>query len=215
MKSYILLAICLVVSIGHGQEANSQSDILRRLETVEKELKKVQAPVRWATADKSKITTAIFVWSQEKLVESRAAEALSPEVEAKVNEYEKLRNALMLKGGRIRSIPTRPIRLTPGAASPSPQPQVALPQTEAEKDIEALTKRVAEAKVPVADIIERRESLAAQLRAKYTVEALTAEYAKDRYEVVVDSREPVLFKSTEFVADITEGVLALLKEKTK
>lgn len=215
MKISFLLALCLTVSICHGQEANNQSDILRRLEAVEKELKKAQPPVRWATADKSKISTAIYVWTQEKLAQSRAAEALPPEIETKVNEYEKLRTELMYRGSGIRAIPSRPLRVSAGSAFPVPQPQVAPPLTESEKETEALAKRVAEAKAAVADIIERRERLAAQLRAQYTVENLTAEFAKDRYEVVVDTREKVIFQSTDYAPDITEGVLALFKEKTK
>jgi hypothetical protein len=45
--------------------------------------------------------------------------------------------------------------------------------------------------------------------------ALTAEYAKDRYDVVVDSREKVIYQNTGDAIDITEGILALFKEKTK
>jgi hypothetical protein len=219
MKIYLILVASLTIAVCHGQEGQNQNDVLRRLDAIEKELKKGPQQLRWATADKSKITTAIFVWSQEKLTQSRIAEALPPETEAKVREYETLRTELLYKDAGVRSIPTRPLRrpavpTVPGVTSSSaPLPPV--PAVETDNEYEALKKRVAAAKAPVAEIVERRERQAAQLRAQYTVESLAAEYAKDRYDVVVDSREKVIYQNTGAAVDITEGILTLFKEKTK
>jgi hypothetical protein len=219
MKTSLILAACLTFAVCHGQEGQNQNDVLRRLDAIEKELKKGPQQLRWATVDRLKISTAVFAWSQEKLAQSRTAEALPPETEAKVQEYETMRMELLYKDAGIRSIPTRPLRrpavpTIPGVTSSS-APLPPAPAAETDNEYEALKKRVAAAKAPVAEIVERRERQAAQLRAQYTVESLAAEYAKDRYDVVVDSREKVIYQNTGVAVDITEGILTLFKEKTK
>lgn len=231
MKTSLILAACLTFAVCHGQEGQNQNDVLRRLDAIEKELKKGPQQLRWATVDRLKISTAVFAWSQEKLAQSRTAEALPPETEAKVQEYETMRMELLYKDAGIRSIPTRPLRrpavptipgvtsssapLPPVPLTPSIAPRPPAPAAETDNEYEALKKRVAAAKAPVAEIVERRERQAAQLRAQYTVESLAAEYAKDRYDVVVDSREKVIYQNTGVAVDITEGILTLFKEKTK
>jgi hypothetical protein len=78
-----------------------------------------------------------------------------------------------------------------------------------------LAKKVAEAKEPVAAIVDRRNRQAAQIREKYSVDRLAAEYAKGRYDLVVDSNEKVLYRSAGEVPDITEGIITFLIEKAK
>jgi hypothetical protein len=102
----------------------------------------------------------------------------------------------------------RPLRLAAYDSAPA-EPSMA------EKEYEAMSKRVAEAKAPVAAIIDRRERQAAEYRQQYSIERLVAEYVKDRYDLVIDSREKVLYQTAGEVTDITDGIIALFKEKTK
>ena len=44
---------------------------------------------------------------------------------------------------------------------------------------------------------------------------MIGEYVKDRYDLVVDSSEKVLYRSAGEVPDITEGIIAFFKEKSK
>ena len=138
--------------------------------------------------------------------QGKKAEALPPETEAKISEYEALRMELL----RMRMplpLPMRALRQPSDSAPPEP--------SAADKEYEAMSKRVAEAKAPVAAIVDRRERQAAEYRQQYSIERLIAEYVKDRYDLVVDSRENVLYQTAGETTDITGGVLALFKEKTK
>jgi hypothetical protein len=48
---------------------------------------------------------------------------------------------------------------------------------------------VAAAKAPLADILERRSRQASQYRGQFSTESLIAEYAKDRFDLIVDSSD--------------------------
>jgi hypothetical protein len=166
--------------------------------------------VRWATANKAEITTAIYQWTRAKMEQLNKSEALPPETESKIQVYEAQKLELM----RMRIplppmplLPTRQLRLPAGFERPE------APATNL--DYEAMSKRVAEAKAPIAAIVDRRERQAAQFREQYSVERLVAEYAKDRCDLVLDTRGKVLYRSGDEVPDITEGVLTFFKEKAK
>src|SRR5690606_2498366 len=115
-----------------------------------------KAPVRWATAKKRDIDFAIFQRSRETLEKFKKSEALSPEIEAQIAEYEALKSELQKKesGNGLRTIPTRTLRLAPGA-DPGPLPPV-------DPEIEALSKKVVEAKAPIAAIVDRRNRKAVE-----------------------------------------------------
>jgi hypothetical protein len=202
LRTCLSLAACLIL-VGCGRQAENHREVLGALEAIKSEIANRQGtPVRWAFANKLEIQSAIFQWSRDKMEELKTAETLSPEVEAKISQYEALQTELMRK-----QMETRGLRLPPrmGAAE--------APATG--KDLEALSQRVAEAKAPIAAIVERRSRQAAQYRDRYSVDRLVAEYVKDRYDLVVDSNEKVLFRSAGEVPDITEGIIAFFKSKTK
>jgi len=164
--------------------------------------------VRWAFANKREIESAIFQWSRDKLEESRKAEAFSPETEEKIHRYESLQAQLMRKQMEMRGLKL-PLRTGAiGASSP-------------DTDFLTLSNQVAEAKAPIADVVERRSRQGAQLREQYKIDRLISEYAKDRFDLVVDSSDErfshsaVLYRTSGEVLDITEGVIKLFKEKTK
>jgi chromosome segregation ATPase len=208
MRTYLLLATCLIL-VGCGRQDESQREVLGKLETIKSELASKRAdPVRWAFANKRDIDSAISQWSRDKMEEVKRAEALSPEVEEKVRQYETLQDELMRK-----RMETMGLKLPPRALGSEAPP--------VDKDYEALSKRVAEAKAPIADILERRARQASQHRDQYSTDKLIAEYVKGRFDLVVDSSEErfsrsvVLFRIAGEVLDITDGVIKLFKEKAK
>jgi hypothetical protein len=196
MKSFRPLFACLLllhyVCLGESQESKPAQPA---------------GVTRWAMANKRKIDSAIWDWSRAKVNDAKEAEALSPETEAKVRQYEQLQSEMSRKQMEVhmRSLPR------PGVP----------PAPSSDKDLEELSKRVAEAKLPVTDIIDRRSRLLSTYRGQFTVENLVAEYAKDRFDLVVDSsdeqfsRSSVLYRATGEVLDITDGVIKLLNDKTK
>lgn len=212
MKTFLLLAICLALS-GCDRHQENQREVIGKLDAIQAELSKATAPVRWATAKRNEINTAIYVWSREKLEQLKKSENLSPEIQAQITEYEKLKAELQQKEIGLRTIPTRTLRLAPGV-----DPALTPP---ANPEIEALSKKVAQAKAPVASIVDRWERKAAEFRQEFTIDQLVAEYAKGRFDLVVDSSyesrfsPTVLYRTGGEVTDITQGVLALFNEKTK
>ena len=210
MRTYLLLATCLIL-VGCGRQDESQREVLGELETIKSELasKRVD-PVRWAFANKRDIDSAISQWSRDKMEEVKRAEALTPEVEEKVRQYETLQAELLRK-----RMDTMGFRLPP------PPRALGSEAPPADKDYEALSNRIAEAKAPIADILERRARQASQYRDQYSTDKLIAEYVKGRFDLVVDSseerfsRSAVLYRTTGEVLDITDGVIKLLKEKVK
>jgi len=197
MRTYLLLTTCLIL-VGCSRQEASHRETKGEL---------AGEPLRWALVNKSTITTAIYQWSSDKMEETKKAEGLSPDVEEKIQQYEVLESELEKKQMEMRmrvSFPAQP----PGSAAP-----------ETDTDYEALTQKVAEAKAPVADIVERRSRQGMQYYQQYTTEKLVAEYAKDRFDLVVDSSgsagSAVLYHSSDEVLDITDGVMKLFKEETK
>jgi hypothetical protein len=206
MKTCLTLATWLVLT-GCSQEG-SKSAVSRKSESEKSEMVNRREAVRWAFANKREIETAIFQWSRDMLEESRKAEALSPETEDKIRRYESLQAQLMRKQMEMRGLklPTRMGAID--ASSPN-------------TDILTLSNQVAEAKAPIADVVERRSRQGAQLREQYKVDRLISEYAKDRFDLVVDSSDErfshsaVLYRTSGEVLDVTEGVIKLFKERTK
>lgn len=202
MRTYPLVAACLIL-VGCGRQAENHREVLGKLDAMQSQLaSKNAAPVRWAYANKREIETAVYQMSRDKMEAAKSAEALSPEVEEKIRQYEALESELMQKRMermRLRFAPEPPSGERPETA----------------EAYEALTKKVAEAKEPVASIVDRRNRQAAQYREQYSVTRLTAEYVKGRYDLVVDSNEKVLYRSAGEVPDITEGLITFLSEKAK
>ncbi|MEN9574265.1 MAG: hypothetical protein RL514_2120 [Verrucomicrobiota bacterium] len=242
MKLALLIALGLVVA-GSGQEFN-QREVLSRLKAVETELAKRPVPVRWAYADRNRIRTAIHLRSIEKLAELKKADALSPEVEAKVAHYEALRMELI----RLPVPPPRPARPPSPPPPPKsigadllsflplPQPKPAAPaspaqpplpkpaELEKENAYAELARRVAEAKAPVDVIVDRRAGLVAKYQHPQFIEQLIADYVKlrEHYDLVVDSSQgrmsffgPVLYHTAGEVPDITEGVIQFFRDREK
>ena len=202
LRTCLSLTACLIL-LGCGRQAESRREVMAELKAIRSELASRQGTsVRWAFANKREIETAIFQWSREKMEELKTAEALAPEVEEKIRQYEALQTELLHK-----QMESRGFRLPPrmGAAE--------APATD--KEVEALSQRVAEARAPIAFIVERRSRQAAQYRDQYAIDRVVGEYVKNRYDLVVDSGEKVLYRSAGEVPDITEGIIAFFKEKAK
>jgi hypothetical protein len=158
--------------------------------------------VRWAFANKTEIDTAISQWSIERMEEVKKAEQLSPQVEDAIRKYEMLQSELTRKQMEARGfrMPQR-IGITEDPA--------------AGMDIETLSKKVADMRAPIAEILERRDHQSAEYRAQYSTDRLITEYVGNRYDLVVDTAGKVLYRSAGEVPDITEGILAFFREKTR
>lgn len=231
----LLFAGCLLVAGCRPED--HQAEILTRLKALEAEAAKRPGPVRWAYVDKSKIAGAFYARATEQVEEFLRAEKVSAEQMAKVAEYEALNREWQSKRMRMSMVlPTRiepstrpplpPTELTAGspAAPPVPRPPTRLPlpsfygqsgSPAEEAELEALAKRVAEAKAPVAGIVDRRAQIMAQAFKSQLVEELVAEYAKGRFDLVMDKEEKVLYRTAGEVPDITQGVLKLFRERAK
>ena len=139
--------------------------------------------------------------------EAKKAEKLSPEVEEQIRQYEVLAAELNKKEMEMRMKNEFPAQ-RPGSAAPT-----------GDKDYDALTQKVAEAKAPITDIIDRRSRQSMQYYSQYTTEKLVAEYVTNRFDLVVDSSSPggsaVLYRKSDEVLDITDGVIKLFKEEVK
>ncbi len=234
MKTNLLLITCLIL-VGCGRQEESQ---LGKSEAIKSESVNNRVDtVRWAFANKREIDSAIFKWSQKQTEDLNTSEALSPEIEEKIRQYQILQSELARKqmdkrmaamGVRLpqRAIP--PLEALASAGANVTNPIIAIPQKATpleasafDKDDEALSKRVAEAKAPIADILDRRKCQAAKYRDKYSTDKLIAEYVKDRFDLIVDSsdernsRTAVLYRKTSEVLDITDGIIKLFQEKAK
>ena len=208
MKTYTLLATCLIL-VGCSRQEQNHRDVLGKLTAIESELATSRGgTLRWAFANKRQIDSAISQWSRNKMEEIKKAERSSPEIEEKVRQYEELQSELMRKqmdATRLKLLPRRGVL---EAAAP-------------DKDYEALSNQVAQAKAPVADIIDRRNRQASQYRDQFSIDKLIAEYAKDRFDLIVDSsdehlsRSAVLYRRTGEVLDLTDAIIKLFQEKPK
>lgn len=209
MKTTLLLAACLIL-IGCGRQEESDREVLGKLDAIKTELAvKQPEPFRWAFANKRVIESAISEWSMRQAEEAKRTEGLPADIEEKVRAYEAMQSELnrrrfesMRVGGVMRPMPY--------------DSQIT------NSDYIALSNKVVEARAPIADVLERRSQTTTKLRDRYAVEKLVAEYAKDRFDLVVDSsdmsfslRNTVLYRKSGEALDITEGVIQLLNEKTK
>ena len=207
MKKYLLLATCLIFS-GCGREPENQRELLAKLDAIKTDLaaKQTAAP-RWAFANKREIESAIFELSRNKMERVKKAEQLSPEIEAKISQYEHLQ----MQFSMARATQMRPRYISSPLGSETP----------AVTNLDELSKQVEAARAPIADIIERRNHQSAQYQEAFKVDQLVIEYAKDRFDLVVDSsdaqysRSPVLYRKADEVVDITDGVIKLLKQKAQ
>jgi hypothetical protein len=206
MKRYLLLAACLILA-GCDQREQNNREVLGKLEDIQSELAAGRGAVRWAFANKREIDSAIFQWSRDKMEEAKKSEALPPETEEKIRQYEALQSQLMR-----RQMEARGFKLPPGLDAPGAAPN---------ESYEALSNRVAAARAPIADILERRGRQELGYRNEFSAEKLVAEYVQGRFDLVVDSsdeymsRSAVLYRTNGEVMDITDGVIKLFKEKAK
>jgi hypothetical protein len=211
MKMLCALMVAASLVCGCNRDSETEATVLKRLDEVKTQIAAQQAqPVRWAFCNKRDVESAIYQYAGAKLESAKAAEKNSPETDAKISEYERLQSQVSQL--RMQQVRTRfPSFTTPPAT-----------EVTTNADIAALESKLAEAKAPIAAIIDRRAKLYSKFRDELKVENLVAEYARDRFDLVVDSSDEryygqskVLFRKSTEVVDITEGVLNLLKEKTK
>jgi hypothetical protein len=213
MQKYLLLSACLFL-VGCNRPAENNREVLGKLDAIKSELAAKRGDaVRWAFANKREIDSSIFQWTRDKMEEVKKSEGLPPETEQKISQYEALQSELTRKEmeGRGFMLPPRMVR--PGV----PAPSVSAP----DESYETLSNRVIAARAPIADILERRSHQSARYRNEFSTEGLIAEYAKDRFDLIVDSsdehmsRSAVLYRTNGEVLDITDGVIKLFKGKAK
>src|SRR5687767_13002868 len=98
MKTNLLLiTVCGFVLVGCSQRKN-QREVLTQLEAIRSELASKRAEtVRWAFANRREIDYAVSQWSRVRMEDIKKAEALSPEVEEKIRQYDALESELLRK----------------------------------------------------------------------------------------------------------------------
>ena len=229
MKIHLLLLTGLLAA-GCHQESN-QGELAARLKSLETEIVKMprSAPVRWAIADREKIQSVLDAHAQAQSAALEKAEGVSPEIRAKLAEYETLNRELMEKlqlSLLTRFVPTRTLRPLPNLSdftvppiAPPTNPSPPEVSTEA-KAYAALGERVAAAKAPVAHIVDRRLQLFAKYHGREFLEQLVSEYAKGRYDLVVEangrtsSERSVLYNSAAGPpVDLTEEIIKFFRER--
>lgn len=215
MKPILLLVPCLLF-VGCGKQDEAGREALSKLDGLKAQLENVKTdlaahqnqPVRWATVNKRQIESAISEWTRAKTEEAKSKETLTPEQAEQVRNYEKLYADQMQKRMSQHRFPG----MMPNGPVNTP---------ESDKEYQALTEKVEAAKAPIADILERRNRLYSQINDQYKPEKLVAEYAKDRFDLVVDAseavynRSAVLYSHSGEAIDITDGVIRLFQDKAK
>jgi predicted nucleic acid-binding Zn-ribbon protein len=208
MKTPLILTLCLALA-GCADRNETLVDIQTRLQTIEAKMASSPPPLRYATVRKREIETKLSLLAGD---EAKQADELSPEIEEKIRQYEALNFQLVrlrMESGSMRRPPFG-----------SPQTEKASPETEAE--LLSLSNRVSEAKAPVAAVLERRNERRTKFQKDHSIDVLIAEYAKDRFDLVVDQRDfgmlssgPILYSAAGDPVDITDSILRLLNEKAK
>ncbi len=213
MKILSLLLLTAYFFCGCKRDTETESTVVKRLDEVKNQIAAQQSqPIRWAFANKRQIESAGYEYARNRSEAVKKSEKISPEIEAKIARYEQLERQLSQL--RFTQMRTR-------NNIPMPPPPVGM-ESPTNTDYAALANQVAEAKAPVAEIIDRRARQYSEFSNEIKVNDLVAEYAKDRYDLVVDSSDEyfsgqskVLFRKPGDVPDITDSVLRLLKEKNK
>jgi hypothetical protein len=212
MKTLTLLL--LAGSLGSVCAADGTLDVNARLKAPEDKVERLagQAPPRYAAVDRDRLGNAILAHGREKLEAHKQSEKLTPVQAAQIEKYEKLNLQLLrLDDNLMRQL----VRLPPLVVPP-----LAPPTNDAGKEREELARRVAEAKVPVATIVDRRSHITARYNTGDFLERLIADYVKGRFDHVVNA-EPrhnsggrtIFFRTTVAATDITDELLQFFRER--
>ena len=229
-----LLLVLLAALLCSARAADGNLDVNARLKALEDKVARLaeQTPPRWATVDRDRLRNAIHALGREKLETHKQAEKLTPEQVMQVEKYEELNQQLLRLPLRQYSSPVRaallppmpPANLTGGQA---PQLVSAIPPppgkaaNEADKEREELARRVAEAKAPVATIVDRRSQITARYYAGEFLTNLIADHVKGRFDLVVDadsrysSDRTILYRAAVNAPDITDELLQFLRERER
>jgi Skp family chaperone for outer membrane proteins len=204
----LLFLVSGLLLAGCGKQEDSNRDVLNQIANLKSELATHQSqPMRWATANKREIESAISEWTRCQTEAAKSKETLTPQQLEQVSNYEALSSELMKMGMSLRGFPVRPPFRYPF-------------NTETNKDYESLSQKVEAAKAPIADILQQRSQLYSKFYGQYKAEKLIAEYVKDRFDLVIDSgeaiynRSPVLYSQSGEAIDITQAVIKLFNDKT-
>lgn len=221
----------LAALLGSARAADGNLDINARLKALEDKVARLagQTPPRWATADHDRLRSAIYALGREKLEAHKQTEKLTPEQAAQVERYEQLNRQLLHLPPRQFSLPVRaaslpplpPANLTGGqtpqlvAAVPPPPGKAA---NEADREREELARRVAEAKAPIAAIIERRNQISTRYNTSGFLENLVADFVKGRFDLVVNAgahapERTILYRASVNAPDLTDELLQFLRER--
>lgn len=212
MRTYLFLLTGLLL-VGCGRHEENYREVINKLDSIKAELSKANVAVHWAVVNKYDVESAIHQWNGRQMEQIKKRDALPPETEAQVAKYENLHMQLIMKQSELiranSPIPAIPFR------TPRKDDSQKATVTAIQEEYDELAKKVAEAKAPVAAIVDQRAKQDAEISGTYSAQQLIAEYVKGRFDVVVDSRDKVVYSTSGEVVDITEGVIKLFWEKTK
>jgi hypothetical protein len=209
---FISIIICTVIFAGctPSQAPVSLDPLKADLTRIRELLEKRDATMRWAIMDRSQLQMATAEWARKRNEEETAKENLTPEVKQQIDKYNQLSADLSRFGSevtrrRMESMRTGPPGMPPFMGDPRSDPEYL-----------KLSEAVAEARRPIAEIIDRRARR--QYELQYPIKELIEEYSKDRFDLVVDRMSvdhSVLYRRTPEIPDITQGVIDLFRSKEK
>src|SRR5687767_2860394 len=97
MKTLLLALACLSLA-GCARQEQDHQQVMTRLAALEASVTNNRPEsVRWAFANKREIESVIFQSIRDQMEKAKKAEALAPEIEAQVREYDRLKTELMYK----------------------------------------------------------------------------------------------------------------------
>ena len=167
-------------------------------------------PIRLAVVDRSQLQMATSDWVRRRYEQEIAKEPITPAINAQLEKVSQLQDELRRLEQELIRRRVESMRGGPPPLGPPPMDFRFDPQ------YQKLSEALAEARRPVAEIIDRRSRR--QTEMQYPLKELIAEYAKDRFDVVLDrpfSEHSVLYRRAPDVVDITQGVLDLFRSKEK
>lgn len=231
MRTLIILA-AVMATLGCRREER-QIDTSERIKMLEGEVAKLSrnAPARWAVADRTQITQAMATVAREKIEELKKKPGWPADLEGRLGFYNGLKSQTgwmqeqAIRMGGVPGLRTNtgiPPSFSPASSGPAtngPQPpRFAVPPPPSypvgfEPGLEALKRNLAAAKAPIADFIDQSEAISTRYTGSEALSKLIAAYAQDRFDLVVDRNEKVLYAGRSEPPDITEALIKFFRER--
>lgn len=220
-----ILALCLCACEKSGptnvEIAGSLKALDEKLDAISKRIESVEAEAgatpKWAVADGNRIRSEISMWNSKKTSEQRVEFVVPPELADAYAIYTGLSRQLGRKRDALMREKRQELEKVLGGDSRRHGGYPMFDGHDLETDdpeYHKLVDEVEAARIPVESILNRKSP--PSYESKYTKENLIREYAKGKFEIVVDvsfeNRDQVYSADSERL-DITQAVIDLFESK--